>query len=159
MNGFDTVLYPSPIGILRIQYSNRGIILVEFLDRTEINYSLHAFTDALDQLDGYFSGNRKEFNLNLDLKGTAFQLSVWKEILKIPIGETDTYINIARRLGNQHLARVVGNATSKNPVPILIPCHRVIGARGDLIGYGGGLWRKKWLLEHERKYKQLKLFK
>jgi methylated-DNA-[protein]-cysteine S-methyltransferase len=133
--------------------------LVDFLDHAEINYSLHAFTDALDQLDGYFSGKLKVFDLELDLRGTAFQMSVWREILKIPVGETDTYINIARRLGNENQARAVGNATAKNPVPILIPCHRVIGVNGNLLGYGGGLWRKEWLLEHERKYKQLKLFK
>ena len=158
MNGFDTAYYKSPIGTIEVKYSNKGIVSLYFVDNAEINYTIHTVNDSINQLEEYFSGERKAFDLDLDLHGTEFQKSVWKELLKIPFGETETYINVAIKLGNSRLLRAVGNANGKNPVSIIVPCHRVIGADGKLIGYGGGLWRKKWLLEHEQKYKQLSLF-
>ena len=158
MNGFDTAYYKSPIGTIEVKYSDKGIVSLYFVDDVEINYTIHAVNDSISQLEEYFSGDRKKFDLNLDLQGTEFQKSVWHELLKIPFGEIETYINIAKKLGNAKLLRAVGNANGKNPVSVIVPCHRVIGANGKLTGYGGGVWRKKWLLEHEQKIKQLSLF-
>jgi methylated-DNA-[protein]-cysteine S-methyltransferase len=104
------------------------------------------------QFDEYFAGTRKEFNLITDPKGTPFQESVWKELLNIPYGFTISYLELSRRLNHEKAIRAVGSANGKNPINIIIPCHRVIGMDGSLTGYGGGLWRKKWLLEHEAKY-------
>lgn len=158
MNAFDTAYLKSPIGPIEVKYSDNGIVSLYFVDDNEINYTIHAANDSIVQLEQYFSGDRKTFDLDLDLSGTAFQKSVWIELLNIPFGETESYINIAKKLGNPNKLRAVGNANGKNPVSIIVPCHRVIGADGKLVGYGGGLWRKKWLLEHEQKYKQLSLF-
>ena len=158
MNGFDTAYLKSPIGTIEVKYSDKGIVSLYFVEDVEINYTIHAANESINQLEEYFAGERETFDLDLDLNGTEFQKSVWLELLKIPFGETETYVNIAKKLGNAKKLRAVGNANGKNPVSIIVPCHRVIGADGKLVGYGGGLWRKKWLLEHEQKYKQLRLF-
>jgi methylated-DNA-[protein]-cysteine S-methyltransferase len=110
--------------------------------------------EAVAQLDEYFRGRRKEFTLELQLSGTEFQKQVWRELLKIPYGRTVSYGVLAAALGKPGSARAVGGANHRNPVSIVIPCHRVIGADGQLVGYGGGLWRKKWLLAHEKKPSQ-----
>jgi methylated-DNA-[protein]-cysteine S-methyltransferase len=158
MSGFDTAYLKTPIGTIEVKYSDNGIVSLSFTNYTEINYTIHTANDCIVQLEQYFSGDRKTFDLALDLKGTLFQKNVWSELLKIPFGETETYINIAKKLGNPNKLRAVGNANGKNPVPIIVPCHRIIGADGSLVGYGGGIWRKKWLLKHEQKFKQLSLF-
>ncbi len=158
MDGFDTAFYKSPIGTIEVKYSEKGIISLYFIDDKKINYTIHPSNDSINQLEEYFFGNRKVFDLDLDLHGTAFQKSVWLELAKIPFGETETYVNIAKKLGDPNKLRAVGNANGKNPVSIIVPCHRIIGADGSLVGYGGGLWRKKWLLEHEMTYKQLSIF-
>lgn len=158
MNGFDTAYLKSPIGTIEVKSSEKGIVSLYFIDDVEINYTMFAANDCIVQLEQYFAGELESFSLNLDLRGTEFQKSVWSELLKIPFGETDTYLNISKKLGNKNKLRAVGNANGKNPVSIIVPCHRVIGADGKLVGYRGGLWRKKWLLEHEQKYKQLSLF-
>ena len=158
MNGFDTAYLKSPIGTIEVKHSAKGIVSLYFINDTTINYTIHAANESIVQLEQYFYGERKNFDLDLDLNGTAFQKSVWLELLNIPFGETETYINIAKKLGNANKFRAIGNANSKNPVSIIVPCHRVIGADRKLVGYGGGLWRKKWLLEHEQKYKQLSFF-
>ncbi|MCU0371019.1 MAG: methylated-DNA--[protein]-cysteine S-methyltransferase [Bacteroidales bacterium] len=101
------------------------------------------------QLDEYFSRDRKTFDLPLDLHGTDFQRRVWNELLHIPYGKTVTYKELALKLGDIAAIRAVAAANGANPVSIIIPCHRVIGSDGSLTGYAGGLWRKKWLLEHE----------
>ncbi|MBN1332792.1 MAG: methylated-DNA--[protein]-cysteine S-methyltransferase [Synergistales bacterium] len=101
------------------------------------------------QLDEYFAGARKSFDLPLLLQGTPFQKSVWEELAKIPYGKTLPYSEIADLIGKPKAVRAVGGANHSNPVSIIIPCHRVIGKNGSLTGYGGGLWRKQWLLEHE----------
>lgn len=101
------------------------------------------------QLDEYFGGRCGEFNLPLDLQGTEFQKRVWAELQKIPFGKTVTYKELALRLGDVKAIRAVGTANGANPVSLIVPCHRVIGSDGSLVGYGGGLWRKKWLLQHE----------
>jgi len=104
---------------------------------------------ARDQLAQYFAGARTAFDLPLDPPGTAFQRRVWSALRTIPYGTTVSYSELARRLGDVRATRAVGAANGKNPIPIIVPCHRVIGARGELTGFGGGLDRKRWLLEHE----------
>jgi methylated-DNA-[protein]-cysteine S-methyltransferase len=108
--------------------------------------------NAVTQLDEYFKGTRKKFSLPLVLEGTAFQKKVWRELQKIPYGQTATYKEIARGVGRERAGRAVGQANHLNKMAIVIPCHRVVGSGGGLVGYGGGLWRKKWLLRHEEKF-------
>src|SRR3954454_8177587 len=105
---------------------------------------------VIEQLAAYFAGELKEFDLELDLGGTEFQRLVWTELLKIPYGETTTYGELAERLGRPSAARAVGLANGKNPISIIVPCHRVIGSTGSLTGYGGGLPRKRYLLAFEK---------
>jgi len=104
---------------------------------------------VIAQLTDYFSGTRKSFDLPLSLHGTPFQLSVWNELLNIPYGETITYAELARRTGKPAAIRAVGAANGANPIPVIVPCHRVIGSNGTLTGYGGGIERKQWLLALE----------
>lgn len=102
-----------------------------------------------DELDLYFSGKLKEFTCKLNPSGTPFQLQVWAELQRIPYGSTATYGQIASKIGNEKASRAVGGANNQNPMPIVIPCHRVVGSNNTLVGYAGELWRKEWLLEHE----------
>lgn len=115
--------------------------------------------EAIDQLNRYFSGERREFSLKLNPQGTAFQKKVWQLLEKIPFGKTSSYRELSQEYGNPLAIRAVAAANAKNPLWILIPCHRVIGSDGSLTGYAGGLWRKKWLLEHEQEEKQQSLFR
>ena len=108
-----------------------------------------AFAQARAQLDEYFAGARTEFRVPLELAGNAFERRVWRELLEIPYGQTASYGEIARRIGTPHAARAVGLANGRNPVAVIVPCHRVIGADGSLTGYGGGLERKRLLLDLE----------
>ncbi len=153
------VFYQSPIGTIQIEHTGVGISLLIF---TEKKASTEDIQDIIKptflQLDEYFAGDRKEFNINLDLNGTDFQKQVWKILLEIPFGQTISYMDIAKKLGDPNTIRAVGNANGKNPVSIIVPCHRVIGSDGSLTGYAGGLWRKEWLLNNEKKHKQLSLF-
>jgi methylated-DNA-[protein]-cysteine S-methyltransferase len=110
-----------------------------------------AFKDVVAQLDAYFAGEQRQFDVPMALEGTEFQRRVWAGLCEIPYGETISYGELARRVGNPKASRAVGLANGRNPVAIIVPCHRVIGADGSLTGYGGGLDRKVWLLEHERK--------
>jgi methylated-DNA-[protein]-cysteine S-methyltransferase len=112
----------------------------------------NAFKHAREQLKAYFAGKLREFELKLRGEGSAFQRSVWKALCNIPFGETESYGGLAKRIGNANASRAVGLANGKNPIGIIVPCHRVVGANGSLTGYGGGLERKQWLLEHERRY-------
>ena len=107
-------------------------------------------TEVVEQLAAYFAGSRSTFDVALDLVGTEFQRAVWAGLLEIPYGETISYGELARRVGRPGASRAVGLANGRNPVAIIVPCHRVIGADGTLTGYGGGLDRKVWLLDHER---------
>jgi methylated-DNA-[protein]-cysteine S-methyltransferase len=106
--------------------------------------------DAAEQLSAYFAGERDDFDLPLAASGTDFQHTVWAALVEIPYGETISYGELARRVGNPNASRAVGLANGRNPLPIIVPCHRVIGANGTLTGYGGGVERKQWLLDHER---------
>ncbi|MBI5729667.1 MAG: methylated-DNA--[protein]-cysteine S-methyltransferase [Ignavibacteriales bacterium] len=107
---------------------------------------------CVEQLDEYFKGERKIFDLRLEPERTGFQKRVWDELLKIPYGETRSYMEITKLLGDPKAIRAVANANGQNKISIIIPCHRVIGSDGSLTGYGGGLWRKKWFLDHEQKF-------
>lgn len=106
---------------------------------------------CIEQLIQYFNGQRRIFELPITQDGTAFQQDVWSQLMVIPFGKTISYIELARKIGDPKATRAVANANGKNNVAIIVPCHRVIGANRQLVGYGGGLWRKKWLLEHEMK--------
>jgi len=114
--------------------------------------------DVVNQIQEYFNGDRTEFNLKLSPKGTNFQKRVWDELTRIPFGQTQSYQQIANKLGDPKVVRAAASANGKNPISIIIPCHRVIGSDGSLTGYSGGLHRKKWLLEHENPNKQETLF-
>jgi methylated-DNA-[protein]-cysteine S-methyltransferase len=107
------------------------------------------FRDAIDQLRAYFAGELNTFDLPLKLEGTAFQMRVWQALLEIPYGQTCSYKDVALRIGDIGAVRAVGLANGRNPIGIIVPCHRVIGSNGSLTGYGGGLPRKQWLLQHE----------
>ncbi|WP_408047866.1 methylated-DNA--[protein]-cysteine S-methyltransferase [Tenacibaculum crassostreae] len=160
----QTTYYKTPIGIAKIEGDENGIQSISVLDEntsTIINSTEEIPTclqKCVTQLDEYFNGNRKEFNLKLNPKGTAFQQSVWNELVNIPFGSTRTYLEQTKQLGDVKAIRAVASANGKNPIWIVIPCHRVIGSDGSLTGYAGGVWRKKWLLEHESGAKQQTLF-
>jgi len=155
MNDIQKTYFESPIGRIEISGDEKGISSVEFFeDRKNISRNTGHLKNCLKQLDEYFSGKRKSFSLKLNLKGTEFQKKVWKVLLKIPFGETVSYLDVAKGIGNEKAVRAVGNANNKNNISIIIPCHRVIGSNGKLIGYGGGLWRKKWLIDFENGCKQ-----
>ncbi len=111
------------------------------------------FKDVTAQLDAYFIGELSSFDLEMELLGTAFQKGVWSQLCEIPYGETISYGELARRVGNPNASRAVGLANGRNPIAIIVPCHRVIGADGSLTGYGGGLERKTWLLQHEKSFR------
>lgn len=142
--------YSSPIGMMEIAGTEDGISSIIFTD-DEVTTGMvpEILKDAYDQLDEYFKGKRKVFDLKLSPEGTEFQKRVWEELENIPFGETLSYKDIASRIGNIKAVRAVGNANGKNPISIVVPCHRVIGSSGDLTGYAGGLDRKAWLLKHE----------
>lgn len=107
------------------------------------------FVPVVEQLEAYFAGASVSFDLPMQTEGTSFQRRVWQELCQIPYGQTISYIELARRVGNPHASRAVGGANGRNPIAVIVPCHRVIAAGGGLGGYGGGLDRKRWLLEHE----------
>jgi methylated-DNA-[protein]-cysteine S-methyltransferase len=141
----------TPLGPIEINATEKGIRSILFqsvpLEREDVPASLE---NCAQQLKEYFAGTRHTFSLALDLEGTPFQERVWQELLKIPFGTTMSYLELSNRLGDPNLVRAVGSANGKNPVGIVVPCHRVIGAGGKLVGYAGGLDRKRWLLKHER---------
>jgi methylated-DNA-[protein]-cysteine S-methyltransferase len=146
--------YESPIGIIEVSGSEEGIISIIFVDNIiDENEYPESIKECIDQLDEYFQGKRKNFEIKLIVEGTDFQKKVWRELTSIPYGKTASYKDIAREIGNEKAVRAVGSTNGKNPVSIIVPCHRVIGANGKLTGYAGGLWRKEWLLQHEEKYK------
>jgi len=151
--------YRSPIGTIQLSYSGKGLTTLVFCDKKQAPTCDDLFLqDCCLQLDEYFEGKRKKFDLDLDMNGTEFQMKVWEYLKTIPFGKTISYLTMAKHLGNPKSIRAVGRANAKNPVSIIVPCHRIIGSDGSLTGYAGGLWRKKWLLEHELKYHQLSLF-
>src|ERR1043165_1542929 len=144
--------YSSPIGTIEITGDENGIATLYFTeDMPELPAKVpDILKETIYQLDEYFNGIRKEFGLKLNPQGTAFRKRVWDQLLHIPFGKTTTYLDISEKLGDTNATRAVGNANGSNPISIIIPCHRVIGASGKLVGHGGGLWRKEWLLNHEK---------
>lgn len=142
----------TPIGPIRVTVNARGAVKqVSFADGVDsrVGETANACAAAVRQLEEYFENERRVFELDLEPEGTDFERRVWDDLLRIPFGATDTYGAIARRLGDPGAGRAVGVANARNPIAIIIPCHRVIGSDGDLTGYAGGLHRKKWLLSHE----------
>ncbi len=150
--------YPSEIGLLEIIGSEEGIKAISFVE-AKTAHEPPAQTDlppvvkaCLAQFDEYFRGERQEFSFKLEPEGTDFQKTVWQQLMTIPYGQTVSYLDIARQVGNEKAVRAVGAANGQNPIVIVVPCHRVVGSNGQLTGYGGGLWRKAWLLNHEKKF-------
>ena len=158
-----TITVNTPLGVALITGNDKGISKVSISKTSDVELSNsdtipQHFQETVSQLDAYFEGKRASFDLQITPEGTDFQQKVWKELTKIPFGETRSYMDIAKKLGNPKAIRAVAAANGKNPLWIIIPCHRVIGSDGSLTGYAGGLWRKKWLLEHESPVKQQSLF-
>ena len=151
-----TTTLDSPIGVLTLAASD-GYLTGVFMDGQRHasepwpeRFRRHAgFADIVDQLEAYFSGDLLAFDIPIRLEGTEFQRRVWSHLRQIPYGETISYGELARRVGSPGAARACGLANGRNPVSVIVPCHRVIGADGRLTGYGGGLERKAWLLDHE----------
>lgn len=152
MNKIYQTYYNSPLGQIEIAGTKEGIISIMFReDGEQVKDIPVALAECYQQIDEYFQGKRHSFSIKYVLNGTEFQNKVWAELAKIPYGETVSYKSIAEAIGNVKAIRAVGNANGKNTLNIVIPCHRVIGANGSLTGYGGGLWRKEWLINHEQK--------
>ena len=149
----------SPLGITKIVGDANGISEISVSDEGEVSVSIpKELEQAVIQLQDYFEGKRTHFNLKLNPKGTEFQQRVWQELLNIPFGKTLSYLELSKKLGDVKAIRAVAAANGKNPLWIVVPCHRVIGTDGSLTGYAGGLGRKKWLLEHEKPTNQQSLF-
>jgi methylated-DNA-[protein]-cysteine S-methyltransferase len=150
--------YDSPLGLLEITGTETHVTSVLFPEtkkrprppRTATAETSAPVRDCVAQLEAYFAGKLQEFELPLQPEGTAFQRKVWAELLNIPFGKTASYLHLARALGDEKCIRAAASANGQNPLTILVPCHRVIGSDGKLVGYGGDLWRKQWLLEHEQ---------
>jgi len=148
--------HKSPIGWIEIKGSEAGVSALNFVESGSAKTERPGkgplpapLADGLAQLDEYFRGKRTAFSVKLDLRGTAFQKQVWDQLLRVKFGRTTTYKALAEAIGRPAATRAVGGANHRNPVSIVVPCHRVVGSDGSLTGYGGGLWRKEWLLRHE----------
>lgn len=156
--------YPSPLGILNIKFTNRGVFGISFMENVQdINNcnkvqvhdsDLLIYKYLFKELNNYFLGRLRKFEVPIIIQGTEFQKKVWQEMMKIPYGESKTYGEIARAIGTPNSARAVGHASHLNRLPIIIPCHRVIGVNGRLVGYTSSLDKKKWLLNHEKIHKE-----
>ena len=158
--------YKSSIGLIEIVGTEDKILSLDFIEEASLyasltNLSLYSpltrgdtggLQECIKQIDEYFKGIRKQFSLNVQIQGTDFQKKVWQELIKIPFGKTVSYLDIATAIGNEKSVRAVGGAISKNKTAVIIPCHRVIGSNGTLTGFASGLWRKDWLLKHEKQH-------
>lgn len=156
----ESVIIKTPLGFTEVKGDADGISKIHVLDESvELSTIIpNDLIEAVTQLQEYFIGKRTEFTFKLNPKGTEFQKKVWQELLQIPYGKTCSYLELSKKLGDVKAIRAVASANGKNPLWIVAPCHRVIGKDGSLTGYAGGLWRKKWLLEHENPIKQESLF-
>jgi methylated-DNA-[protein]-cysteine S-methyltransferase len=150
--------YHSPIGVIEIISSEKSILSIMFVDRdSPVEHQSEMpeiLRDCYEQLQQYFKGERRVFTFPYEVRGTSFQQTVWNALVQIQYAETASYRDIANSLKKEKAVRAVGNANGKNTLSIVIPCHRIIGTNGSLTGYAGGLWRKEWLLNHERKFKK-----
>ena len=150
----DEILFKSPIGLMRLTASDAGIRSIRFLDE-ESRKNLASprrnkhLTLLVKELEAYFEGELSNFSCRTDPHGTDFQKRVWARLSEIPFGTTKTYGQIAEEIGQPTASRAVGGANNRNPIPIVIPCHRVIGSNSSLVGFACGVWRKQWMLEHE----------
>jgi methylated-DNA-[protein]-cysteine S-methyltransferase len=156
----EHAIIATPIGLLELKASSDGLSSVLFIETDALPTTIipKVLDDAVAQLLEYFTGERTTFSLKLDPSGTDFQRRVWRELEAIPFGKTTSYLAMAKQLGDPKVIRAAASANGKNPISIIIPCHRVIGSDGSLTGYAGGLHRKKWLLEHESPVTQGSLF-
>jgi len=155
----ETAFIESPLGITKIIGDEDGIAEISVLSEGKKSTKIPAdLKECVSQLLEYFDGQRTDFSFKMNPKGTDFQQKVWQELLNIPFGKTMSYLDLSKKLGDVKAIRAVASANGRNPLWIAVPCHRVIGTDGSLTGYAGGLWRKKWLLEHESPSKQQSLF-
>lgn len=150
----------TPLGVAKLEGDAKGLSSITILDTDEKITDLvpEVLEDAIYQLQEYFKGKRESFSLTLNPQGTDFQRKVWATLQEIPYGKTVSYLELSKTLGDVKAIRAVAAANGKNPLWIVVPCHRVIGSDGSLVGYAGGLHRKKWLLDHENPVKQQSLF-
>lgn len=154
ISGFHYTYYESPIGLIRIGGTELYIGEVSFIDqKSQLEYGEPGISDVIhqctEQLIEYFNGKRRKFDIPIHQEGTSFQKNVWSELLHIPFGKTISYLDLAKKLGDPKVIRAAATTNGKNKIGIIVPCHRVIGSDKSLTGYAGGLWRKKWLLQHE----------
>ncbi|TRX27037.1 methylated-DNA--[protein]-cysteine S-methyltransferase [Flavobacterium franklandianum] len=165
----ETTYIKTPLGIAKIIGDENGVSVISVSDEGDSTAKLEqakqmsdsipkVLQEAASQLNDYFEGKRNDFTFKLNTSGTEFQQKVWNGLLEIPFGKTMSYLELSKKLGDVKAIRAVASANGKNPLWIVVPCHRVIGSDGSLTGYAGGLWRKKWLLEHENPSKQQGLF-
>ena len=155
----ETAFIESPLGITKIVGDENGISVISVLSEGKITNKIPKnLKECVSQLREYFDGNRNHFTFKMNPQGTDFQQKVWQELLNIPFGKTMSYLDLSKKLGDVKAIRAVASANGRNPLWIVVPCHRVIGTDGSLTGYAGGLWRKKWLLEHESPSQQQSLF-
>lgn len=156
----ETAFVQTPLGIAKLEGDANGLASITVLDTDETPTDIISpeLEEAAYQLKEYFEGSRTQFDLTLNPSGTDFQKSVWKALQEIPYGTTVSYLDLSKTLGDVKAIRAVASANGKNPLWIVVPCHRVIGSDGSLTGYAGGLHRKKWLLAHENPVKQQSLF-
>jgi len=155
----ETAYIKTPLGIAKIVGDEIGISVISVSDEEESSKTIPiVLQEAVSQLNDYFEGKRTDFTFKLNPSGTEFQQKVWRELLEIPFGKTISYLELSKKLDDVKAIRAVASANGKNPLWIVVPCHRVIATDGSLTGYAGGLWRKKWLLEHENPSKQESLF-
>ncbi len=151
MKGY--AIYKSNLGLIKIGYENDAVVYLKKINKLEKENKTKFTDEVFKQIEEYFNGKRKKFTFKYELKGTEFQKKVWQSLLEIPYGETRTYKEIAQEVGNEKASRAVGMANNKNPITLVIPCHRVIGTNKKLIGYIGGLEMKKYLLDMEKNNK------
>lgn len=155
----ETAFIQSPLGITKIVGDENGISVISVLQEGTLSTAIpEQLKEAATQLAEYFDGIRTTFTFKMNPQGTDFQQKVWQELCTIPYGKTMSYLELSKKLGDVKAIRAVASANGKNPLWIAVPCHRVIGTDGSLTGYAGGLWRKKWLLEHESPSQQQSLF-
>ena len=156
----QTAYLQTPLGTASITGDDNGIAAISIRDDDhEVTKKIpQTLQPAVKQLQEYFDGTRTKFDFKCNPQGTEFQQKVWRELLNVPFGKTVSYMDITKKLGDVKAIRAVASANGKNPLWIVVPCHRIIGTDGSLTGYAGGLWRKKWLLEHENPSAQQSLF-
>jgi methylated-DNA-[protein]-cysteine S-methyltransferase len=153
-----TSYYQSPLGLIRISGTDQYISEIIFIDNIEKPAPDHhkrkhnpVLIQCIEQLIQYFHGERRVFEFAIHQEGSSFQKKVWDELIGIPYGKTISYLELSRRIGDTKAIRAAASANGRNNIAIVVPCHRVVGSRNDLVGYAGGIWRKKWLLDHEAK--------